>query len=99
MSVDININDSQLASFKSRMHITHKAEDEYLRSLLASSASYVMRIGNVDYIESPEAFEMVCERARYAYNDKLQDFDTDYLSPMLNLSIANMEVPTDGESN
>lgn len=97
--MSVTITDKQLASFKSRMHITHKAEDEYLRSLLESSASYVMRIGNVDDIESPEAFEMTCERARYAYNDKLQDFDTDYLSPMLNLSITNMEVPDDGESD
>lgn len=97
----MEITDQNVADFKARMHITHKAEDLYLKQLLEQSAAYVCDIAGLTELNDP-ATELVFERARYAYNDKLSDFDNDFQSPMLNLSLASHtfeEVDWNGTAN
>ena len=97
----MDISDDQLTRFKAGMHITHKLEDTYLTGLLSDSADYISGIVNTDDLNNPKFFELVCNRARYAYNDQLKDFDTDYRSPLMNLSIDQLilEADTDGNSD
>lgn len=68
-----------LESFKKRMRIFGNAEDENLEKMLTSSATVILRlIGVNDFTDKPEVEELVFERARYIYNDALDEFMTNY---------------------
>lgn len=85
------ITDQQLTDFKSHMHITHKAEDPYLKMLLNQAAAWVTDVVDDASLNNPQTLELVYERARYAYNDKLGDFDKDYQSLILDRAISTYE--------
>lgn len=40
--------------------------------------------------------ELVYERTRYVFNDKLEEFHNNFLSSIVQFQINNMEVPEDG---
>ncbi|WDF81816.1 hypothetical protein PQ472_07740 [Lacticaseibacillus pabuli] len=94
------ITDEQLAAFKERMHILHKSEDDYLKRLIKQSRDYVFGVGSAAEMTG-KAEELVYERARYAYNDHLEEFDTNFRPMLMNLSIDNMpDIPdTDEKGN
>lgn len=93
----ITITDAQLQAFKSGMHITHKIEDPYLTRILTDAVRYVMNHTQSAY-QSDDVMSLAYQRARYDYNDQLDQFDADYQSPMLNLSIDNLVAGSDEDS-
>lgn len=83
------INPNILEQFKSRMRITHSAEDDNLTNLLSSSiADLQAKCGAFDIEEDERAKELVFERTRYVYNDAIEYFDDNFLSQINSLSLS-----------
>ncbi|MFB4471821.1 phage gp6-like head-tail connector protein [Oceanobacillus caeni] len=73
------------------MHISHN-EDSNLRQLLSFSYAYIKsKCGEFDLSGETEidllGRELVFERTRYAYNDALEYFNTNFLSDINGLSL------------
>lgn len=86
------IADKILEEFKSRMHLGD-FEDDNLKELLSFSVTYVKtRCGEFNLEGSKDtdiqAKELVFERTRYLYNDALEYFEDNFLSEIINLSLA-----------
>ncbi|WP_367986217.1 phage gp6-like head-tail connector protein [Streptococcus sp. ZY1909104] len=71
----VEVSDKLLTAFKERMRIFHDVEDNNLRQILAGSqAALSERFGvAVDVIDSGQ--ELILERSRFVYNDKLELFE------------------------
>lgn len=71
----VEVSDKLLTAFKERMRIFHDVEDNNLRRILAGSkAALSERFGvAVDVIDSGQ--ELILERSRFVYNDKLELFE------------------------
>ncbi|MCI5942914.1 MAG: head-tail connector protein [Ligilactobacillus animalis] len=78
-----------LEDVKAHLHIFHSVEDDYLRSLLEQSAIAVETMTGID--KGPQFDELVLNRVRFAYNDKLDEFESRYQSVLLNASLKNLE--------
>lgn len=78
-----------LEDVKAHLHIFHSVEDDYLRSLLEQSASAIEEMTGIN--EGPRFDELVLNRVRFAYNDKLDEFETRYQSVLLSTSLKNLE--------
>lgn len=78
-----------LEDVKAHLHIFHSVEDDYLRSLLEQSAIAVETMTGID--KGPQFDELVLNRVRFAYNDKLDEFEFRYQSVLLNASLKNLE--------
>ena len=78
-----------LEDVKAHFHIFHSVEDDYLRSLLEQSAIAVEAMTGID--KGPQFDELVLNRVRFAYNDKLDEFETRYRSVLLGASLKNLE--------
>lgn len=78
-----------LEDVKAHLHIFHSVEDDYLRSLLEQSAIAVELMTGID--KGPQFDELVLNRVRFAYNDKLDEFESRYQSVLLNASLKNLE--------
>ncbi|MEY8717732.1 head-tail connector protein [Ligilactobacillus murinus] len=78
-----------LEDVKAHLHIFHSVEDDYLRSLLEQSAIAVEAMTGID--KGPQFDELVLNRVRFAYNDKLDEFETRYRSVLLGASLKNLE--------
>lgn len=78
-----------LEDVKAHLHIFHSVEDDYLRSLLEQSAIAVEAMTGID--KGPQFDELVLNRVRFAYNDKLDEFETRYQSVLLGASLKNLE--------
>lgn len=77
--------ESNLEAFKNRMRIFGNVEDENLKKMLTSSATMILRlVGVSDFVDKPEVEELVFERARYIYNDALDEFMTNYEDEIYN---------------
>ncbi|MCM3628800.1 hypothetical protein M3194_15760 [Paenibacillus glycanilyticus] len=87
--------------FMLRMHLDDN-EDGNLQRILEASNDDLMRIcGNYD-IESYGVFkELVFERSRYAYNDALEYFYTNFLIQINNLALTKAfeGILLDGDAN
>lgn len=95
------VDDKMLADFKAYMRITHKAEDPTLKMLLEQSTTWAMDTLTDAALDNPQTLELVFNRARYAFNDKLGDFNNDFQSDIWNRSInlyVPREVDWDGET-
>lgn len=89
--------DELLKAFKRRMKIFHTAEDEALLSILSASVEDLkVKCGQFDVSSHERARELVMERSRYVYNDKLEEFDTNFLSQIQSLQFELYEVIEDG---
>ncbi|WP_010278814.1 hypothetical protein [Paenibacillus senegalensis] len=76
-----------VAEFMTRMHLDDE-EDGNLERILKASYSDLRRICG-DYEITDEVFkELVFERSRYAYNDALEYFYTNFLTQLNNLNIS-----------
>ena len=78
-----------LEDVKAHLHIFRSVEDDYLRSLLEQSAIAVEAMTGID--KGPQFDELVLNRVRFAYNDKLDEFETRYRSVLLGASLKNLE--------
>ncbi|MNI73457.1 hypothetical protein D3C73_1294670 [compost metagenome] len=74
--------------FMVRMHLDYD-EDGNLERILKASYADLRRICG-EYELTDEVFkELVFERSRYAYNDALEYFYTNFLTQINNLNISN----------
>ena len=78
-----------LEDVKAHLHIFHSVEDDYLRSLLEQSAIAVESMTGID--KGPQFGELVLNRVRFVYNDKLDEFEARYQSVLLGASLKNLE--------
>ncbi|MHA3066579.1 phage gp6-like head-tail connector protein [Lacticaseibacillus saniviri] len=93
--------DNLLSKFKSRMHITHSSEDEYLSDLIVRSFLSISAITHDLDATSPETQELILERARYAYNDQLEFFNSNFQDALLSRALQNYKpnLPQEGEND
>lgn len=90
------VTETIVQEFKERMHIFHSGEDDNLKRKLSSSFAYIKsKCGKFDLSGELDSDlmgkELVFERARYAYNDALEYFDTNFLSDINSLSFELLE--------
>lgn len=81
-----------LEEFKRKMKITHSSEDGDLEELLSFSIAYVEdNCGDFDLEgesnADKRAKELVLERSRYAYNEALEYFESNFLSEIFSLGV------------
>lgn len=86
------VTENLLQAFKGRMKISHDSEDIELRELLSFSVAYVEDMCGTFDIEGntnvdKRSRELVLERSRYAYNEALEYFETNYLSEIFSLGV------------
>lgn len=85
--------------FKLRMHLDNDEDGNLLRILQASNDDLIRICGDYD-ITSDEVFkELVFERSRYAYNDALEYFYTNFLTQINNLNLAKALESIEGDSD
>jgi hypothetical protein len=92
------------AKAKERLHIFHAAEDDYIADLVTRSKKAITDMTGASD-ESNESFrELVLERVRYAYNDSLEYFETNFRTDIMQLSFteyvkggASDELPTSAD--
>ena len=78
----------ELKEFKERMRIEDNDEDENLTRILSASF-FSLKTACGDYDMTNESFkELVFERSRYAYNDALEYFNTNFLSQINSLGVG-----------
>jgi len=73
--------------FMLRMHLDDEEDGNLQRILEASYADLIRICGDYD-LGDPVFKELVFERARYAYNDALEYFHTNFLTQINNLMMA-----------
>jgi len=84
---------------KERLHISHGSDDANLGRLVSSSIMDLQnKCGPFDIKADLVARELVMERVRYAYNDSLEFFDTNFLSQINSLSISLLPSTEEGET-
>lgn len=88
-----------LQEFKDRMHLDDDENGNLLRILKASHADLIKICGDYD-IEDERFKELVFERSRYAYNDALEYFYTNFLTQINNLNLGNAlgEIKLEGDT-
>ncbi len=70
--------DGKLEAFKLRMRIGTTAEDENLKQMLTSSAMTLIRLTGANTLDDPTLVSLIFDRARYEYNDALDEFIGNY---------------------
>lgn len=90
-----------IESFKHRMRIstTDKNEIENLKSMLAASYISILRLVGVDDASDLEVKELIFERARYVYNDALDEFEGNYQKNIYYLWLAHKSDEEDKASD
>lgn len=82
------VTESILQEFKTRMHLNDDEDDNLFRILKASNEDLMRICGNYD-ITTHEVFkELVFDRSRYAYNDAIEHFYTNFLTAINNLNLG-----------
>lgn len=93
------ITSNHVEEFKNRNRIFYNFEDERIKSDLEMSFEDIKsKCGEFDIEENLLGRELVYERTRYVFNDKLEEFHNNFLSSIVQLQILNMEVSDDGTS-
>ena len=85
------VSDAVLKEFKGRMKISHDTEDDNLKRLLSSSLIALNNSCGWFGFENEVGKELVFERARYAYNDSLEFFASNFLTEIITLSMSLCE--------
>lgn len=82
---------SKLEQFKQRMRISTTDENELsnLTEMLTNSYLAITRLVGVDEASDPSIVELVFERARYVYNDALDEFAQNYRDEIYQRYLAN----------
>lgn len=88
-----------LTAFKERMRIFHDMEDDNLERILASSqVALSERFGlAVDVFDSGQ--ELILERSRYVYNDKLELFESAFAEELNRFAFVHTLKGFDDESS
>lgn len=93
------ITSNHVEEFKNRNRIFYKFEDDRIKKDLEMSFEDIKsKCGEFDIEGNLLGRELVYERTRYVFNDKLEEFHNNFLSSIVQLQILNMEVSDDGTS-
>lgn len=93
------ITSNHVEEFKNRNRIFYNFEDERIKNDLEMSFEDIKsKCGEFDIEKNLLGRELVYERTRYVFNDKLEEFHNNFLSSIIQLQILNMEVSDDGTS-
>lgn len=93
------ITSNHVEEFKNRNRIFYNFEDERIKNDLEMSFEDIKsKCGEFDIDDNLLGRELVYERTRYVFNDKLEEFHNNFLSSIVQLQILNMEVSDDGTS-
>lgn len=91
------IQQEHVDQFKARNRIFYSMEDERIKNDLEMSYIDIKnKCGNFDIKDNSIGRELVYERTRYVLNDKLEEFNDNFLSSIVQFQITNMEVFEDG---
>ncbi|MDS0178499.1 hypothetical protein KZA27_05095 [Staphylococcus capitis] len=91
------VTDKHVTEFKSRNRIFYDMENERIKNDLEMSYQDIQaKCGLFEMDESSLGRELVFERTRYVFNDKLEEFHNNFLSSIVQFQIINMEVSDDG---
>ncbi len=82
--------------FKRRMHLDDDEDGNLQRILEASYADLTRICGEYD-LSDPVFRELIFERSRYAYNDALEYFYTNFITQINNLMMAKALESGDGD--
>lgn len=95
----VMVSDELLTAFKERMRIFHDVEDDNLKRILAGSqVALSERFGlPVEAIGSGQ--ELILERSRYVYNDKLELFESAFAGELNRFSFVHTLKGFDDESS
>lgn len=91
------ITSEHVNEFKNRNRIFYDMEDERIKRDLEMSFEDIKRkCGNFSMKDISLGRELVYERTRYVFNDKLEEFHDNFLSSIVQFQIINMEAPENG---
>lgn len=91
------ITQNHVNEFKSRNRIFYNMEDDRIKKDLEMSYEDIQsKCGRFSMDDDNLGHELVLERTRYVFNDKLEEFHDNFLSSIVQFQINNMEVPEDG---
>ncbi|MGD3158259.1 hypothetical protein [Staphylococcus cohnii] len=91
------ITSEHVEEFKARNRIFYDMEDERIeRDLEMSYEDIKRKCGNFSMKDISLGRELVYERTRYVFNDKLEEFHDNFLSSIVQFQIINMEEPENG---
>lgn len=86
----MSITDTHVKNFKKMNRIYHSHEDEFIKSILKSSYSFIKtKCGDFSMDDSPEGAELVYNRSRYAYNDSIEFFDQNFITMVISFGLKN----------
>lgn len=86
------ITSDHVEEFKNRNRIFYDIEDDRIESDLKMSYEDIKsKCGDFD-MNNAIGRELVYERTRYVFNDKLEEFHNNFLSNIVQFQIENMEV-------
>lgn len=80
-----------LGAFKKRMRIFHDAEDANLSRMLTSSERAILDLTDSFDASDSRVEELILERSRYLYNDKVEFFYANFQGEILELSLKNYQ--------
>lgn len=91
------ITQNHVDEFKSRNRIFYNMEDDRIKKDLEMSYEDIQsKCGNFEMNDDNLGRELVLERTRYVFNDKLEEFHDNFLSSIVQFQITNMEVSENG---
>lgn len=77
-----------LVAFRDRLKLSDDEDENLTRILHASIEDLIDKCGEYDVHNSERFKELVFERGRYAYNDALEFFDSNFITQITNLSLS-----------
>ncbi|HEM3878455.1 phage gp6-like head-tail connector protein [Streptococcus suis] len=78
-----------LEAFKERMRIFHDMEDNNLSRILSNSQAALTEKFDVAVEEYETGRELILERSRFVYNDKLEAFESSFASELYRFALAH----------
>lgn len=83
------VDDDLLTAFKERMRIFHTVEDDNLRRILSGSVAALTERFSLPVLEKDSGIELVLERSRYVYNDRLDVFETAFAAELNRFALVH----------
>lgn len=87
--MEVVVSDDLLTAFKERMRIFHDVEDDNLRRILAGSVSALNERFGLEVREIGSGRELILERSRFVYNDKLELFEVAFAPELYRFAVAH----------
>ena len=94
------VSEDLLRAFKERMRIFHDVEDDNLRRIVAGSVAALSERFGLPILDKDSGVELVLERSRYVYNDRLEGFEMGFAAELNRFALVHtLEGEKDASSN